>query len=100
MREGMGYLVDFGSLDQLIGMPNQHAYADVLEGGPGSVVHVAMGAAAALFPSHWSVLAASAFTAYEAARFAAGKPVTEFAGALVEFAFGVLLGIVFGGVRA
>jgi hypothetical protein len=51
-------------------------------------------------PSHWSVLAASLFTAYEASRLAAGKSSTEFAGSLVEFSIGVLIGILFGGARA
>jgi len=96
---GVGYLLDFGTLDQLIGIPEQHAYADVFTGGPGSLVHVVMGAGAALLPAGWSVASASLFTAYEASRLAAGKSVVEFSGALVEFALGVILGLLLGGVR-
>lgn len=97
---GLGYMLDFGSLDQAIGIPDQHAYADVFSYAPGAAIHVAAGVLAALMPSHWSVLAASLFTAYEASRLAAGKSSTEFAGSLVEFSIGVLIGILFGGARA
>jgi hypothetical protein len=97
--DGLGYMLDFGSLDQLIGLPDQHAYADVFGRGPGSLVHVAMGVGSALLPSHWQVLSGSAFFAYETARYAAGKPAWEFAGALVEFSIGVLIGILLGGLK-
>lgn len=96
---GLGYMLDFGGFDTLIGLQDQHAYVDVFNYAPGAMVHVALGTAAALMPSHWSVLAASLFTAFEAARFAGGKLKTEFAGSLVEFSIGVLLGILIGGAR-
>lgn len=97
--DGLGYMLDFGGVDQLIGLPNRHAYADVFTGGFGSLSHVVAGTAAALLPSHWSMLTASGFIAYESARVAAGKPVWEFAGALVEFTLGVLIGILLGGLH-
>ena len=97
--DGLGYMLDFGSVDQLIGIPDQHAYANVFDRGTGSLSHVAMGALTALAPSQWSLLSASIFFSYETARFAAGKPAWDFAGALFEFAVGVLLGILVGGAR-
>ena len=97
--DGLGYMLDFGSLDQFVGLPGQHAYADVFSYAPGAVSHVVMGLLAALMPSHWSVLAASSFTAYEASKLAAGKSRAEFAGSLVEFSIGVLIGILLGGAR-
>lgn len=97
--DGLGYMLDFGSLDQWIGIPGQHAYAEVFSGGFGSLSHVAMGAAAALLPSQWSILSGSSFLAYETSRLAAGKPMAQFAGALVEFSLGVLIGILLGGLK-
>ena len=97
--DGLGYMLDFGSLDELIGIPDQHAYADVFNCGAGSLSHVVFGAMAAFEPSKWSFLSASMFVAYEASRLAAGKPISEFAGALVEFSIGVLIGLLLGAAR-
>lgn len=97
--DGLGYMLDFGSLDQLIGIPDQHAYANVFDRGLGSLSHVAMGVATALAPSEWRVFSASGFMAYEFARLAAGKPAWDMAGALVEFSIGVLIGILLGAAR-
>jgi hypothetical protein len=97
---GLGYMLDFGCLDSLIGIPDQHAYADVFNRGAGSVMHMGAGALAVLLPSQWFVLSGSAFLAFESARLAAGKPMWEFAGAIVEFSIGVLIGILLGGMRA
>jgi len=90
-----GTLLNFNGLPNLIGRSDNQAYACVFQDWPGELVHVGMGITAALSPSHISILVASFFTAYEASRLAAGKSLADFAGSLVEFSLGVLLGVLY-----
>ena len=81
--DGLGYMLDFGSVDQLIGIPDQHAYANVFDRGTGSLSHVAMGALTALVPSQWSLLSASIFFSYETARLRGGETGLGFCGCAI-----------------
>jgi hypothetical protein len=87
-RNGLGYMIDLGVFDRIVNIDSTPAQAEVFD-SKGSFFHMLLGAAAGLLPDSWPVLGTSLFGAYELSKVEGGKPFSQIAGAILEFAFGM-----------
>ena len=88
---GLGYIAQLG------GGPHParvDLFADV-----GSVFHVALGAAAAIFPVEWAAVLSFAFLGYQLSQIATGTTWERTGGELIEFALGMAGMLAYRGLR-
>lgn len=88
---GMGYLIDLGAFDQMIGIENPYLSSVEVFTDRGSLAHLALGALAGWTGDGWSVAISAAFGGYELGKLEAGEQTSRIAGTLIEFGLGALL---------
>ncbi len=91
LGNGLGYLVDLGGFDQMIGVQNPYDSTVDVFSDRGTWAHIAIGALAGYSGDGWAVALASAFGGYELSKLNAGESVERVAGTLIEFGIGALL---------
>lgn len=85
---GLGMVVDLGIFDRMANIESTPAEVEIFN-SKGSFFHVLLGAAAGCMPAEWTVLGTTLFGGYELSKVEGGKPFSQIAGAIWEFAIGM-----------
>jgi len=91
MNPGMGYLIDLGGFDQMIGVQNAYDSTVDVFSDRGTFFHLAIGGLAGCLGNGWAVAVSSGFAGYELAKLNSGESALRIAGTLIEFGLGALL---------